>query len=283
MSLNKSLITAAIAHCGLLIAMLGSAPHSSAAEHKRELPTSLAKWYKPQNKRQVWLHTMFSMRRELQAVTEYAAKHDAKRAEKWMLQLAEHHKKMRDMVPEWREDSDPMLIEQLQAAVDAADFTLVQRLAGKLERDCNACHRQFQALTALRYRWPDFTELQIDDGHGAQLGYDEHMERLSATLNRIRIASDDAQWPTARRSLSALRSQLASLGESCSTCHADDAPFQRILGNATQDTFDRLDQALIAQDGKSSARLLGEAAVQSCARCHGVHRLPTDLQHHLFD
>ncbi len=283
MSLNKALITTAIVHYGLLIAMLSGAPNISAAGHSPELPNSLAQWYKPQNKRQVWLHTMFSMRRELQAVTEYAAKNDAEHAQKWMKRLAEHHRKMRDMVPEWREESDPTLVEQLQAAVDAADFTLVQRRAGKLERDCNACHRQFQALTALRYRWPDFAKLQIDNGQGAQRSYDEHMELLSTTLNRVRIASNDAQWASARRSLSALRSQLTSLGKGCNTCHADEAPFRRILGNETQETFDQLDQALITQDEKTSARLLGEAAVQTCARCHGVHRLPTDLQHHLFE
>ncbi|MCK5336958.1 MAG: hypothetical protein KAQ67_12390, partial [Gammaproteobacteria bacterium] len=31
-------------------------------------PASLEKWYKPANKRQVWLHTMFRLRREMQAI-----------------------------------------------------------------------------------------------------------------------------------------------------------------------------------------------------------------------
>ena len=35
-------------------------------------PASLEKWYKPANKRQVWLHTMFRLRREMQAIREYA-------------------------------------------------------------------------------------------------------------------------------------------------------------------------------------------------------------------
>ena len=39
------------------------------------LPESLAEWYKPKNERQVWLHTMFAMRRELQAIAEYAGSH----------------------------------------------------------------------------------------------------------------------------------------------------------------------------------------------------------------
>ena len=36
-------------------------------------PSTIAQWYKPANKRQVWLHTMFRLRREMQAMGEYAA------------------------------------------------------------------------------------------------------------------------------------------------------------------------------------------------------------------
>ena len=39
-------------------------------------PASLEKWYKPANKRQVWLHTMFRLRREMQAISEYAEQND---------------------------------------------------------------------------------------------------------------------------------------------------------------------------------------------------------------
>ena len=41
-------------------------------------PESLKQWYKPDNKRQVWLHTMFRLRREMQAINEYADQKDAK-------------------------------------------------------------------------------------------------------------------------------------------------------------------------------------------------------------
>ncbi len=39
--------------------------------------TSLEKWYKPANKRQVWLHTMFRLRREMQAIADYAENSDS--------------------------------------------------------------------------------------------------------------------------------------------------------------------------------------------------------------
>ncbi len=46
-------------------------------------PESIGQWYKPQNKRQVWLHNMFKLRRELQAVTYYSSIDDIQHLEKW--------------------------------------------------------------------------------------------------------------------------------------------------------------------------------------------------------
>ena len=39
-------------------------------------PASIAQWYKPQNERQVWLHTMFGLRRSMTAIQEYVALED---------------------------------------------------------------------------------------------------------------------------------------------------------------------------------------------------------------
>ena len=62
----------------ILVALIysGLVTGSAGAQAEKALmlpPTSLAQWYKPANKRQVWLHNMFKLRRELQAVVEYAS------------------------------------------------------------------------------------------------------------------------------------------------------------------------------------------------------------------
>ena len=47
-------------------------------------PASLAQWYKPENERQVWLHNMFKLRREMQAIRLYSDNKDAKHQDKWV-------------------------------------------------------------------------------------------------------------------------------------------------------------------------------------------------------
>lgn len=247
------------------------------------LPDSLAQWYKPANKRQVWLHTMFAMRRELQATREYLQQEDGEHALKWANRLAEHYARMPEMVPEWRDEYDMASIDALIEKTAARDFDAALRASDEVTRDCRSCHRQYQALTALKFRWPDFREQRVVLDDGSERAYDEHMALLSTTLNRIRIASDDERWSDATRSLDALREQLGTLGKGCASCHDDAAPRERILGAETEQTFDQLAQSLTAADGKRSGRLLGEAAVAVCARCHGTHRLLSDMRRQLFD
>lgn len=277
MSWSEALGRALRASTAVLLA-LGLASAATAAAEGDALPASLAQWYKPDNKRQVWLHTMFAMRRELQAVREYAAEGDSERVAAWSQRLADHYRRLPEMVPEWRDEADPAPIDALLAAAQAADLGAVQRHTEGLERDCRSCHRQYQALTALRYRWPRFDRLTIAGGD-----YNEHMERLSTTLNRVKIASEDGRWPVARNALGELRGQLDALGDGCIECHEDTTPRERILGSATTATLGRLDEALDAGDAKAAGRWIGEAAVQTCARCHGVHRLLAEVQRRLFD
>ncbi len=63
-------------------------------------PASLEQWYKPANKRQVWLHTMFRLRREMQAISEYAEQNDQAGMDKWIQRLEKDYIKIADMVPE---------------------------------------------------------------------------------------------------------------------------------------------------------------------------------------
>jgi len=60
-------------------------------------------------------------------------------------------------------------------------------------------------------------------------------------------------------------------------------PRERILGTGTRNTLDDLARALAARDKPQTGRWLGSAAVQVCARCHGVHRTLSDLRNQLFD
>lgn len=246
-------------------------------------PASLAEWYKPKNERQVWLHTMFSLRREMQAVAEYAASGDKALMAKWGERFVDHYRKIAEMVPEWRDELDYEGLRQLEDAIGQGDAGQVPMALKELGRSCTSCHREYRATTAMIYRTPDFGKIQVvgEEGEPAR-DYPEVMQELSTLINRIKIAADDSREQAGLEALEQLQRRLDQLGRSCADCHRDPQPEARILGDLTREALQGLEQGLAQGDKKLAGRSLGSAAVYACARCHAIHRAPYDMRERLL-
>ncbi len=234
-------------------------------------PESIGQWYKPQNKRQVWLHNMFKLRREIQAVSEYLGSDNPELLNKWLARFAKHYRQIGEMVPQWQDELELKWLDRLESAVAADDQVLAVRAIKKLKVSCGGCHKEYQAVTALLYRTPVFSKIQIKAQSG-EVSYSDHMDDLSVWVNRIKIASEDQHKERALESLSQLVKGLDALAPSCKQCHKEPQPVERILGDSSRAALHRLEQHIAANDKKQTGRALGEVAVVICARCHGVHR-----------
>ena len=280
--LSFPVIALSIAWMALLLCLPGL---SRADDEGQWLPTlpeaSLAQWYKPDNKRQVWLHTMFALRREMQAVSEYLELEDRARLAKWAERLVGHYRKIPEMVPEWSDDADLDAAVDLERSVAAGDFAAVKEATRELGRSCKSCHREYRALAAARFRAPDFSLLTVTDASGVERDFPDQMHALSRSVNRIKIAGEDQRWDVAELALSKLRLELAALGETCSDCHDDEAPQERILGAEARASLTRIGAGLAERQQQALGRSVGEAAVRICARCHGIHRTLSDLSRRL--
>jgi len=275
--MSKSLFLA----CAFILLLASGATQAETEEITITMPpASLAQWYKPANKRQVWLHTMFRLRREMQAVKEYASQKEAIGTQKWGQRLAKSYRKIPEMAPEWQNKVRLDWADILEAAAQQGDYNQVLRAHKKLEESCNLCHQDFQALAAALYRAPDFGSQQITF-QNKEVRYDKFMELLSTTVNRIKIATEDQRPQLAKHSLKQLRGQLQALGTNCKKCHRDEIPKERILGANTQKLLAELEESIQNNQPKQTGRFLGEAAVAICARCHGVHRTLSDLSQFL--
>lgn len=242
-------------------------------------PESLANWYKPVNARQVWLHTMFSLRREMQAVSEYVAREDRVRLVKWAERLVDHYRKIGKMVPEWNDELELEWADKLVLAAEQGDYSGVARAQRKISRSCRSCHRESRALAAAIYRTPDYSSLTVRNSKTLRVeSFDDAMERLSTLVNRIKIAGEDGEQDLALASLDDLNGRLSDLQAVCSDCHHDQYPAERILGMAGRELIQRLKEELERADQKAADKTLGSLAVKVCARCHGIHRTLYDLK-----
>ncbi|MEA1889723.1 MAG: hypothetical protein U9N50_08095 [Pseudomonadota bacterium] len=246
-------------------------------------PASLEEWYKPANKRQVWLHTMFRLRREMQAIGEYARQDDSEAMEKWIKRLDKDYNKIADMVPEWEKEIKPRLLSELEMFAEKGDLYRLDETLDMIQRTCDDCHDNYQPLVTALYRSPTtYDDINVKSLDGNKQSFEDNMTALSKSVNRILIALDDGHKPTAIKASQDLAGQLQNLGESCNSCHKDDEyPRERILGKTTQQHFETLQTNISEGHVKDSQKLMGEIAVTVCARCHNTHRIVYDLRNAL--
>ncbi len=245
-------------------------------------PAELAQWYKPANKRQVWLHTMFRLRREILAMNDYAEKSQQPELEKWSKKFAKDYKSIAEMMPQWEEYLYLDKLKNMEEAVNNQDYSSISTKLKKIGKSCMHCHDDYQTVATLLFRTPDFSEQTVKDSHsGESVGYHDSMEKLSVSINRINIAIKDGYFSDAHQAIAPLEQQLNDLSNGCSNCHKkDEVPVERIMG-ASRLLLPELAEKLKMNDKKQSGRKLGEFAVMVCARCHSVHRLTSDLKSEL--
>ena len=246
--------------------------HKNRAVILKKPPASLAQWYKPENKRQVWLHNMFKLRREMQAAQHYADQNDAQHLEKWVARFSEHYLKIGEMVPEWKKKLNMEAVSDLQSSAREKRFPGVTHALDEINKSCKSCHTDFRTITASIYRAPDFSPIKIDSSNT----FKAHMEKLTKQVNQIKIASEDGMKGVAAASLSDLKKGIHALGKTCVACHEKDT--REYPNESISKTISSLEKSLQTGTLKDQGRDLGTLAVLACARCHGTHRIAYDIR-----
>jgi len=235
-------------------------------------PASLAQWYKPQNKRQVWLHNMFKLRRELQAIEYYASVGNDQLTDQWMLRLNQHYIKIGEMVPEWKSRMDVTLLLTLSDVVASRDYEQVPQALQSIQKTCDSCHIDYRSLTAMRYRAADFSVPELAKNNE----FKKLMQQLNVDVNALKIASSDHRRNAAMGSFMDLKIGLNKLSETCSTCHEKEHKI--LVNNDITATLGSLEAALSEGTIKEQGMALGALAVKACANCHANHRLSYDMR-----
>lgn len=257
-----------------------------AEEQTRSLPlppASLAEWYPPANKRQVWLHTMFSLRRSMQAVTEYQALEDYPLAEKWVERFVRDYRQLAVMVPEWADEIEDEQAERLLEAVQQKNAGAMASALNRLSTSCRSCHNENRAIVTFLYRMPEYHEVTVEDSETLDdVPYPDHMARLGSLMNRIKIAQEDGRFAVAGEAGTNFIAAVKDLSGSCGGCHRDDAPRQRIFGLQSAEALDKLGQGLREQDSGLTDEALGTLGAFTCGRCHSIHRNSAELRRALL-
>lgn len=245
-------------------------------------PESLAQWYPPANQRQVWLHTMFSLRRSMQAVGEYNALGEAKLTAHWAERLVKDYKRLAEMVPEWKGEIELVQADRLLAAATKGDQNGVSSALRRIGTSCRSCHNEYRPMVTLLYRTPDYHTATVESSATLEeLTYPQAMEDLGTLMNRVKIAMEDGRQDAAREAGTAFIAGVRDLSNSCGSCHKDAAPRERIFGPAIQQALATLEQGVAQNNRKTTDEALGTLGAYTCGRCHSIHKTSAELRHAL--
>lgn len=242
-------------------------------------PTTIKNWYKPNNKRQVWLHTMFRLRREILAINDYSQSQQPELMKKWFNNFKKDYLSIGEMVPQWKNSLDSSTLTDLQLAVEKGDYTKILGSLNGLKDSCDNCHSDYQAITRLLYRGADFAKIKVYDTETAhKIDYNKAMNGLSNTVNRIKIAMHDNLYPQSIAYIAPLKSQLKNLADGCGDCHKQGKEQIDYIFTASTPILSELKEALEQKDNKKARLSLGTFAVKVCARCHSIHRTTAEIK-----
>jgi cytochrome c556 len=262
-----------IIQCLIIFIIIGiSYMHQDHVIALKEPPESIAQWYKPENKRQVWLHTMFKLRREILAIEIYAKMQDQENLQNWAEKLDKDYQKISEMVPEWGKKLDLISIAEIQKSVKEKRYNDVTQVLLELDKSCQSCHTDFRVVTATMYRAPDFSEMKVD----GSTTLTSHMRTMSKQVNRIKIAFVDGRQDAALSAFQELEKGMNSLGGICISCHKNDK--KEYPNQQMTQTMADLEQNLKTGSLQEQGKALGTLAVMACAECHGTHRLAYDAK-----
>ncbi len=271
----------------LLVAMLIH-QHQDRVRLVKLPPQSLAQWYQPENERHVWLHTMFNLRRDMQAieqvveevrgqvvpgkVPQMVADKLADNLAEWVNRFTEDYQKIAEMVPEWKHRLDQKSVRDLQTAQVSNQYDEVAVALKSLQASCNDCHHQFRSVTAALYRAPNFEHIRINEGESLS----DSMTSLNTTVNQIKLAIRAGEQEPSLAALGELRIGIDAVGEVCSNCH-EKMP-KTYPDRGLESALDELQVSLESDDMRQQGRDLGTVAVMACAQCHGTHRIAYDTK-----
>lgn len=245
-------------------------------------PESIKNWYQPDNKHQIWLHTMFNLRRQMQAIAEYVAYEDASHLNQWVSRFAKTYQSIGKMVPQWQDELEMEWLNKMIVAAKVGDYKTVLRAQRKIRQSCGGCHKEYKIAVAALYRTPNFDTIKVEDSNTLEeLDISKSMNGMSNMMNRMLIALTDGYFERAQNAWEIFQHRLEDITTICHRCHKTDRQKNYIMGEHMMTSFDKLSSAIAQKQAKQAKNQIAKIAVNVCAKCHAIHRTLDDIRREL--
>lgn len=253
------------------------------ASAQTELPVAeLDPLFKGGKEGHAYTHAMLELGMRMGAATTAALRDDRERALAALKSFREQYVSVSALVPSWKAQFRPSMIEELESAVAArGDVPSRRKIVARIEKSCTACHARYMFPVQARYRWGDFASASIPGDKGRSLSFHQLMLDLANSIGAVRGDVEAGQIAEAQAAYNQLMERFGTMELLCTNCH--DQPRQYFIDSNVKSRLYKVGGLLRRGEKRAAeyATLLGDVNEMSCLPCHQVHMPAAFLQRFL--
>jgi cytochrome c556 len=242
---------------------------SSNIDEVVQLPKGLEAYYPPKTDGPFYLFRMLDLEGAFSGIAAELEENDLKGARDLFKVFKTEYSSVKKMVDEWKKDFPDSEIFALETALDGTNKDLIFSAFGEMGKVCHRCHEASMVATQQKYRWGNFSELDVRDvENGEKKPYAVFKKFLAVNMAGVRVDASQGQWDGARKHFSTLKGRFALLTNSCTSCHVEEPKYF-----VNPDSLPLLENELGKNqpDNDKVDNLIQKLGGESCAGCHLIH------------
>ena len=266
------LVSLCLLLAGTYPALAQSPVHDATREGAHALPATLDALFPPTSPMPVFLLAMHKMNTPLAAMSADLMERDAEGVQADLAAFKSAYAEAQALVPEWKDRFPQAPVDELEAALKAANPVAALPAFEKIGKVCHDCHVPYMVPVQQKYHWPSFKGIALQDPVSKEeLDFVRLMQYLNMSFSAVEADLSQGQVDNARRQWQAFVARFQTLKESCEACH--DSPRTYFVDAGVEATLDSMTQALAAAtiDPAAVGQLGQTVGTRSCQGCHLVH------------
>ena len=243
-------------------------------------PESLRNYYPPKSEKFEFINNMHTMSTSFYGVQLNINDDNWDKAIYWAEKLVETYKKTAKMVPEKKKYFDFKKAETYLNAVRSKDVDKVVKAAEELGKTCAKCHQDNEIAVKIYYRFPDFSNLKVEDPVDfTEYRFEKFMEKLAHSLQALNVYLTQNQPDKVQEHGMNFVERARAVKETCSKCHTNKRDVEAITGKDYDELLNKLENILSSEKPnlKEVAKLTQRVGL-TCYTCHNVHYIPAKIK-----
>ena len=245
----------------------------------KEPPEELSKYYPPESENYEFLVNMYQLSTAFTGIMVNVQNGKWSKAKEWAKRTKEYYVKIGELVPSWKKVLRIKAVDGLIQAVEAKSVSDVRKYANMIGRTCVQCHKNYQLSTKIKYHYPSYEGISIEDPiEGVEYGVEDYMKKMTNDMKLIKIFITQQDKEKASEASERFIKRFEGLQQMCSDCHTNKISEEVYFSDEIKENLQTLRDAVENNRINETFSALNQIGWNNCTKCHNVHQVPAMLK-----